>query len=548
MKKEVFQNPVRKSSGQDDTAFKDKAEAEERYRNLVDYAPDGIVILELDTGLFVDEVNPQIEKMFGVSRDKILGILGPIDFSPKYQPDGRLSSEASLAYITAAYAGDIQRFEWVHLNARGEEIPCQITLVPFPDPIRRLVRASIIDVTKQKKAEQTRLALENQLAHSQRLEMVGQMTGGVAHDFNNVLSALLGNLELLQQKVADSESVAIIKSAIEATEQGAGLTRAMLNYARQAPLIPETFKLSYVVQKMESLISRTIPARITLTTDLRDEQHSITADLSNTESAILNLVMNACDATPNHGHIKIRVVSISVAKETNSNVPMSGPYVVLSVQDTGEGIPADLIDKIDGPFFTTKGVGQHSGLGLSMVQGFVSQSGGFLKVNSTVGEGTTINLYFPATRHPIQNMKPASNTSTQIELSREKTGRILLVEDNDTVRELIGQMLSRQGYEVLTAFCTDSAIQVYEQVESIDLLITDIAIPGRMQGPQLAKFLKRFDKQLKVIFISGYSFGLETHEAGLVKSDILITKPFKRKLLLKIVDETMHSVRQHEND
>lgn len=546
MKKEFFKNPTLRLPCQHNAAVKEKAEAEERYRNLVDYAPDGIVILELDTGLFVDEVNPQVESLLGVSRDEILGKLRPTDVSPEYQPDGRLSSEAAMAYVTAAHAGDIQSFEWVHLNAQGEEIPCQITLVPFPDPTRRLIRASIIDVTKQKKAEQARLALENQLAHSQRLEMVGQMTGGVAHDFNNVLSALLGNLELLQQKITDSESEAIIQSAIQATEQGAGLTRAMLNYARQAPLVPETFRLSDVVRKMQSLISRTIPARIILTTDLRDERHSITADLSNTESAILNLVMNACDATPNNGHIQIKVVSISAAEETNDNPLMSGPYVVLSVQDTGEGIPEELIDKIDGPFFTTKGVGQHSGLGLSMVQGFISQSGGFLKVISTVGQGTTIKLYFPASSHPIQNIKPASNTSPVVEACRNKTGRILLVEDNSTVRELIEQMLSRQGYEVLTANCTNSAIHVYEQVESMDLLITDIAIPGRMQGPQLAKFIKGFDKQLKVIFISGYSFGLETHEAGLIESDILITKPFKQKAFLETVDETMCSVRQIE--
>ncbi len=540
MQDDDLRDPMASSLGKHVDTVKDKAEAEERYRNLVDFAPDGIVIYDLDTGLFVDEANPQLEEIFGLSRDKLLGKLGPVDFSPEYQPDGRLSADAAKELTRAALAGEIQRFEWTHLNAQGEEIPCQITLVPFPDPSRRLVRGSIINISSQKKAEQTRLSLENQLAQSQRLELIGQMTGGVAHDFNNVLSALLGHLELLLERVNDAETKEIIQSAINATEQGAGLTRAMLNYARQAPLKPKTFKLSEVVQKMEELISRTIPARIALKTDLTDEHWMIRADPSTTESAILNLVLNAVDAMTNDGYIRIELSSVSIEDVANTDELMLGSYVVLSIEDTGEGIPDDVIDKIDDPFFTTKGLGQHSGLGLSMVQGFMSQSGGYLRVQSKIGVGTTIKLYFPAIDHPQHRSESASvpvPTSSGV-----RSGRILLVEDNRSVRELLALTLRREGYEVLTAHSTESAIQVFNEAKSLDLLITDIAIPGKMQGPQLAKLFKESRQDLKLIYISGYSFGLETQKVGLVESDVLITKPFRQALLLNAVEEAMLSV------
>ena len=286
------------------SALKERAQAEERYRSLVDHAADGITVIDLDSGKFAEEVNPRFEVLFGWSQYELLGKRGPKDISPEFQPDGRASVTAATAYLNAAFNSGVQRVEWISRTADGDNFPSQLTLTRFPHPTRRMVRASIVDLTDQKQAEQVHRDLEQKLAQSHRLELVGQMTGGAAHDFNNVLSILLGNLELLNRKAQDPETRSIIKSAMDATEHGAGLTRAMLNYSRRAPLHPVTFKLSHVVRRMESLIFRTIPSRITIETDFEDEAWAIEADLSNTESAILNLVLNACDATPKDGRIK----------------------------------------------------------------------------------------------------------------------------------------------------------------------------------------------------------------------------------------------------
>ena len=456
--------------------------------------------------------------------------------SPEY---ARSSAEAAMAYLNAAFVEGTQRFEWLGRTADGRDFPCQISCIRFPHPTRRMVRASVLDLTQQTHAEQARLDLEQKLARSHRLELVGQMTGGVAHDFNNVLSILLGNLELLDEKAADPETRSVIKSAMEATEHGARLTRAMLNYSRQAPLHPETFKVSDVVRRMENLISRTIPSRISIETDFEDESWAIAADVSNTESAILNLVLNSYDATPNNGLIKIRTASVEVEGETYPEVLQPGCYTVLTIQDSGEGIPDDVLEKIFEPFFTTKGVGQNSGLGLSMVQGFMSQSGGCLHVESQVGVGTVIKLYFPAVFESVPDQ--TETTSTNVESVQGFTGCIMLVEDNPGVSELMETRLKQQGHEVLTANSADSAIEVFENAMHVDLLISDIAIPGSMQGPQLAQYFKKFQPDLPVIFISGYSFGLEAKEAGLLESDVLLTKPVRQGEFIAAVSQMLAS-------
>jgi PAS domain S-box-containing protein len=295
-------------------ASRERAQAEERYRSLVDHASDGITIVDLDSGKFMEEANPRMEALFGLSRDDLLGKLGIKDLSPELQPDGRTSAEAAVVYGSAAFNDAVQRFEWIFRTVDGIDFPCLVTLARFPHPTHRMVRASVVDLREQKKAEQARLELEQKVAQLHRLELIGQMTGDVAHDFNNVLSVLMGNLELLDEKAEDPEVKSIIKSAMDATEHGAGLTRAMLNYSRQAPLKPETFRLSDVVRKMKSLMSRTIPSRISIETDFEGESWAIAADLRNTESAILNLVLNACDATPNDGRIEICAIGEEVSE------------------------------------------------------------------------------------------------------------------------------------------------------------------------------------------------------------------------------------------
>ena len=224
-----------------------------------------------------------------------------------------------------------------------------------------------------------------------------------------------------------------------------------------------------------------------------------------------------------------------MTERSNADAFKPGSYVVLTVQDTGEGISEDMLEKIFEPFFTTKGIGQNSGLGLSMVQGFMSQSGGYLRLESQVGFGTTIRLYFPAVFESVANQAEITNTKT----ASSCAGRIMLIEDNKGVSELMVATLELNGHEVVTASCTDSAQKVFAKTIGIDLLISDIAIPGSMQGPQLARHFKKFQPELPVIFISGYSFGLEATEAGLLESDVLLTKPVRQKDLIAAVNRML---------
>jgi len=533
-----FPHPVRNAVRASVIDLTEQKKIEARYRQLVDQADDGITILDIDTGLFTEEANPSLLSLFGCSREDILDKRSPVDFSPEFQPDGRPSREAAFGFIMAAFEGQPQRFDWVHQDINARAFPCEITLTRFPHPTRRLIRASIVDLTAQKKAEEARRDLEKQLARSHRLELIGQMTGGVAHDFNNVLSVLLGNLEVLESKAEELDTKKTIRNAIDAAEQGAGLTRAMLNYARQAPLKPETLDLNRVVAHMENLISSTIPARIKIEIQLDDENWSVAADRSNTESAILNLVLNACDAMPNDGQIKIITESVLIEKADLGDDLPAGTYRVLSVQDTGVGIPLEEIDRIFEPFFTTKGVGQNSGLGLSMVQGFMTQTGGTMRVQSQVGVGTTMQLYFPVAAGEGNAVPVPTRPIVAIEHESEPA-KILLIEDNDIVAMLTEATLQRHGHTVVTANSTDSAIALFAKHPDVQLLVTDIAIPGHLQGPALAAHFKEQRPELPVIFVSGYSFGLEAQAAGLRETDVLLTKPVREKHLINAVNAAL---------
>lgn len=514
--------------------------AEERYRSLTDSATDGITVLDIDTGRFVEDANPALERFFGVSRNEMLGKMGPLDFSPEFQPDGQKSDVLAAKYIARAYNDESQSFSWTHVDIKGNAIPCQVTLARFPDATRRLLRASIVDQTERIRSDEAKEELERQLARSQRLETIGQMTGGVAHDFNNLLSVLVGNLELLEERLTDPETLSIVKSAISAAEQGAGLTRSMLNYARQAPLKPETFRLKTVVQKMENLISRTLPARINFKTEFSDNGWFVSADPSTTRSAILNLVLNASDAMPNEGEIIVSTTCELISEAAGEDSVQPGRYVVLTVKDNGQGMSEELLDKIFEPFFTTKGIGQNSGLGLSMVQGFISQTGGQMRAESKLGEGTSMKLYFPAIAAKDVVTSPPVSRVIQVQgKSSVANATIMLIEDSELVSEIMQAFLRRQGHEVLVAGSTETALEVFSQVEKIDLLITDIAIPGKMQGPELAREFKKTQPDLPVIFISGYSFGLETEKAGLEETDLLLTKPVRQEKLLRVVNDVL---------
>lgn len=518
------------------TSEYEHSHVEQKYRSLFDVAPYAIVIVDTDKGVFVEEANHRAEKIFGMPRGDMLGKFGPHDLSPEFQPDGRRSDEAATQYLRQALNGENPSFEWMHRSVQDVDVACQISLSRLPDPNRDLVHASIIDLTERKRAEAIQLELQSQLAQARNLESIGQMTVGVAHDFNNLLSVTVGNLELLSGTITSDDSTRpLIQNALDACEKGAELTHAMLNFARRAPLKPKNILLSEVVRNTQNLIARTLPANISIETKLNVEKWLIHADPAGAESALLNLVLNARDAMPKGGTLSIEIKSLERAEIHDLPDLKHGYYLVLSVTDTGVGIHTDTMDNIFNPFFSTKEAAQNSGMGLPMVHGFMTQSGGAVSVKSSFGSGTRVELYFPGVVEEINK----SVNPTLITPMNTRQARILIAEDAKTVLAVFKTMLEDQGHEVVTAESGTEAEAVFAKTENIDLLITDIIMPGPVQGFELAANLRKHDPQLAVIFISGYLY--QNHVKGEQKQDgdIQLTKPFNQRTLLQAVDHAL---------
>ena len=520
----------------------ERRRAEERFRLLVEHAPDAITILDAQTVQFV-EVNPRMEALFGLPKEALATGYGPLDLSPEFQPDGQRSDAAAWSYLKRALDGEMVTFEWLHRTLKGGDLPCQVSLMRFPDPSRDLIRGSVIDLTEKKNAEASSAELERQLVQAQKLEAIGKMTGGVAHDFNNLLSVILGNMELLEDLTEDSEKLELIDAAKQASFRGAALTRSMLNFARRADLNPKEISLGELVGNMETWMSRTIPVTIKVETSLAPDLWPVAADVSGAESALLNLVINARDAMPNGGSITIETENVVIEKTSHdfSKTGLKpGRYVMLAVRDTGEGIPVDVMPKIFEPFFSTKGLSTNSGLGLSMVHGFMTQSCGSVLIKSHPGSGTTVKLFFPAqdkgSETPEIERKVASMT-------KGPKAHILIAEDQVAVLNIIAQSLEAQGHRVTTTTSGDEAAQRYAEIGPVDLLITDIVMPGNLQGPSLARHLRSFDRDLPVMFLSGHSNDAVMKGNGLREEDVHLMKPIARERLIEAVNDALGAKR-----
>jgi len=520
--------------------IQERSKAEDRYRSLVDLATDAIVIFDVEAEKFI-EANPSAARLFGYSVEDLLKFVGPTEISPEFQPDGRLSDDASRGYLEGVLQGELPTFEWVHRNREGKDFPCEVSLALFPDPDRQLVRASVRDVTERKESEQYQLDIQSQLTQAQKLEAIGQMTGGVAHDFNNLLNVILGNLELLLEETGEKENRDLIKAAIAATFRGADLTKNMLSFARRAHLQPTEIDLSEIAHDLDNWIGRTIPASINVEMSLLPDLWPVKADLSSTESAILNLMINARDAIANGGTITLEtdnVVLDGALIDERGDTIKPGPYALLAVSDTGEGIFAENLDRVFDPFFTTKGPAAGSGLGLSMVHGFMRQSGGGARIYSEVGTGTTVKLYFPVSKsHRTEEAIP-DEPAQEVPTTK---ARILIAEDQEGVIDLLVRILRNEGHDVVPAFTGDEAFEIYQSGASFDLLITDVVMPGQLQGPNLAREIRRIEPEMPVVFMSGYAREATIHGNGLRDTDIRLMKPVSKKTLIAAVQTALMS-------
>ena len=445
--------------------------------------------------------------------------------------DDRDRVRASLLQI---YAGENQTVEYRAVHPNGEIRYIREFEEPVFDEYGKVVAnvGTSIDLTELREAE----AGARQL---QRIEAIGTLTGGVAHDFNNILAIILGNLELSQETDSPEDMRDLIQISIEATKRGADLTKNLLSFARRAQLKPTRLNLNQTIQSTVTWATRVLPATINIENSFQAELWDVELDATSAENALINILLNACDAMPDGGKVTIETANLRISDEhisERNEYIEPGRYVVLAISDTGQGIPADKLERVFEPFFTDKPVGQGSGLGLSMVQGFIKQSGGAIRIYSEVGVGTTFKLYFKAATQLAEESR--SQNYERLQAPREHTS-ILLAEDDTEVLRLLNRMLSDAGYSVTTANSGDEALEVFKSSGQFDLLLTDIVMPGTLQGPALAKAILPIDPDIRCIFLSGYMSEAALHNKELRPSDIRLMKPVNRLDLLRAVSKAL---------
>ena len=362
---------------------------------------------------------------------------------------------------------------------------------------------------------------------SQKMEAIGQLTGGVAHDFNNLLTVIFGNLDALRLRLAgrDAGSEKLIEAALRGAERAASLTQRLLAFSRRQALEPASIEINKLVLGMSELMRRTLGEEIELETVLAGGLWRALADPHQLEIALLNLVINARDAMPNGGKLTIETANASldeVYAAANEQVS-PGQYVLVAISDTGTGMTAEVVAKAFEPFFTTKQVGQGTGLGLSMVYGFIRQSGGHVKIYSELDHGTTMKLYLPRLIGTAKDRpQPTPHDGAG---APSGSGTILVVEDDDDVRAYAVRVLRHEGYDVLEAATGDAALQLLRGGHRIDLLFTDVVLP-QINGRELAEAARQIIQPLKVVFTTGYSPNAIVHGGKLDPDVALIPKPF----------------------
>lgn len=391
----------------------------------------------------------------------------------------------------------------------------------------------ILDVTVEQQAQIT-LAENTRLLHeAQRLESIGRLAGGVAHDFNNLLSVIMGNAEAIRPAKLSPDAAESVDEIIEASQRGAVLVKQLLSFARKSDLRETSANIQSVLAEVDRLLRRVLPSNISLQIIQSAGLWSVQIDQAMFENALLNLVINARDAMPDGGALTIETSNVSVDRdylESREEDVKAGRYVMVAITDTGQGIEESVLPYVFEPFFTTKGPKQGTGLGLAMVQGFVKQSEGMVRIYSELGHGTSIKMYFPAEERSQALKKIEDFGVPRFKATQEK---VLLVEDQAAVRRIIEKLLTSAGYSVVTAQSGDEAIAIYRKIhDEIDLIVTDVVMPGKLQGPQFVRLARKINDSVPVLYMSGYPHEANVHGNGIRSGDISLMKPIRRSDLL----------------
>ena len=511
---------------------RDLRESEARFRDFAEAAADWF--WETDADLRFTYMSENVERIVGVPPEWHYGKTRENLLSEDYD---REAWQAHLDDLRARRP--FRNFEYERVGTDIETRWLRTNGIPIFDQEGVFLgyRGTGSDVTEQKLAEQKLRASEAQLRQAQKMEAVGQLTGGVAHDFNNLLAVIKGNAELLT--IQSQREDPLIQAIMRASNRGAELTQRLLAFSRRQSLRAEAIDLADVVFKMSDILSRTLGAEIEIETKIEPNLKPAFADPSQVETALLNLAINARDAMPGGGRVIIHCAMATLDAQALSDNPhaVSGDFLLLAVTDSGEGMTAEVREHAIEPFFTTKEVGVGSGLGLSMVYGFAQQSGGDLTIDSEAGRGTTVKLYLPAAATAMPEPETASPEDAVPQGHGEK---ILLVEDNEDVRSLVHGQLVGLGYDVIDAADAAAARAIVANTPSpFDLILSDVMLPGGTSGPALVETLRASRPDLKVVFMSGYPTETDRFEDYMKRGDPLLNKPFRRAELARVLRQVL---------
>jgi PAS domain S-box-containing protein len=502
-------------------------EAAGRLRAVVDTAVDGVILID-NIGT-VQMFNPACERLFGYHADEVIGqnvrLLMPEPYRREHDDYLRRYHETGEARIIG-----IGR-EVEGRRKDGSTFPMELSVGEISQEDGPGFVGIIHDISERKRTEE-------QLIQAQKMETVGQLAGGIAHDFNNLLTVIIGNAERLSESLkARPDLRETVDMMLRAGERGADLTQRLLAFSRRQTLQPVETDCRKLIADMEALLRRTLRADIGLRTEPADDLWPVVVDPAQLEASILNLGLNAQDAMPAGGSLTIAAGNLPLEDNYHYMHPevRPGDYVMLTVTDDGEGMPRETIEHVFEPFFTTKEVGKGSGLGLSMVYGFVKQSGGHVTIYSEPGLGTTVRLYLPAAKG-----KSTSATEQETEELPESSGfRILVAEDDPFVRAFAIASLESLGYRVGTAVDGHEALNRLGEDGPYDLLFTDIVMPGDINGWELAERAERIQPDIKILLTSGYALEAIAKRGRLPAETAVLNKPYRKSDLIQRVREQL---------